>query len=237
MNLKSYVTKNLTLLERDIYQFFDNNFLAKKGFLITYFNQNSFNLFYSNYAYQNALKNSLVYQEGIGMYIAYKFWGIKNVDRIDSGEIINWMINLIIKKKEKVIFIGGKFDETDIKKRCEMKKLLLEFYHHGFLDDYQTNELIQKINNIKARFVLIGMGSPQQEILAHKLFQKSPEKVFICIGNFMNYFLGYQKRAPKILRTIQLEWLYRLFQEPKRLFKRYIVGIPLFLYRVFFHFK
>lgn len=237
MDIKSYIINNFILQEQEIYRIFSDCFFNKKGFLITYFNQNSFNLLCSDNSYQEAIRNLTVYQEGIGMFLAYKFWGVKNVDRIDSGEIISWMINFIISKNENVVFIGGRFDEIDFKARCEKKKLKLEFYHHGFLDEHQTNQLLEKLKSFRARVVLIGMGSPQQEILAYKLFQHFPDKVFICIGNFMNYFLGYQKRAPMILRKLQLEWLYRLFQEPQRLFKRYVFGIPLFFYRVFFHFK
>lgn len=237
MIMKSYITNNIILQEEEIYRIFSDGTLGDKGFSITYFNQNSFNLFYSNGEYQKALKNSLVYQEGIGMFIAYKLWGISDVERIDSGEVINWMLNLIISKKEPVAFIGGKFEEFDIKMRCEQKELELEFYYQGFLEEYQKNELIEKLKSIKSRFILIGMGSPQQEILAQKLLQHFPDKIFICIGNYMNYFLDYQKRAPILLRKLQLEWLYRLFREPKRLFKRYVIGIPLFFYRVFFLFK
>lgn len=237
MKPKSFILEKVILEEDKVYEICREFFHKNKGLLITYFNQNSFNTFFSNEEFRYALNDFIVYQEGIGMFIAYKLWGISDVERIDSSEVINWMLNLIISKKEPVAFIGGKFEEFDIKMRCEQKELELEFYYQGFLEEYQKNELIEKLKSIKSRFILIGMGSPQQEILAYKLFQHFPDKVFICIGNFMNYFLGYQKRAPIILRKLQLEWLYRLFQEPKRLFKRYVIGIPLFFYRVFFHFK
>ena len=51
-------------------------------------------------------------------------------------------------------------------------------------------------------------------------------------GNFFEFYLGTIKRIPKIYRNIGIEWIYRFFQEPKRLWKRYFIGIPLFIFGV-----
>lgn len=235
--MKSFFINKLILRKVDLLEIFKNHIEKNYGGLFTYFNQNSFNIFCSNGEYRNILSHFKVYQEGIGMYLALKLWNYQNFERIDSTEMHKKFIQKIISLNKSIIFIGGNFDRQDLLKRSEQKGLSIEFYEDGFFEKKDIIITINKFRDLNSKFVLIGMGSPQQEILAYKLFQHFPDKVFICIGNFMNYFLGYQKRAPIIVRKLQLEWLYRLFQEPKRLFKRYVIGIPLFFYRIFFHFK
>ncbi|MCX7611488.1 MAG: WecB/TagA/CpsF family glycosyltransferase [Ignavibacterium sp.] len=237
MDIKSFLNENLILKRELIDLIFEEFCTNSNKNLFTYFNQNSFNIYFSNRLYREALNSFNIYQEGIGMYLALKYLGIEDVDRIDSTEVLYSMFNNIISKGEKVVFIGGKFNEQEILKRSKEKNLKMEIYHSGYFDEKMLENLIQILTNSQAKYILIGMGTPKQEILAYELSRILISKKFICIGNFINYFLGYQKRAPKILRTMQLEWLFRLLQEPRRLFSRYVLGIPLFLFRVLFKIK
>lgn len=237
MDIKSFIINKVFRTESEIINLLEDCYISQKGCLITYFNQNSFNIFYRDKKYAKVLSNFNVYQEGIGMYIAFKLWGIKKYERIDASEMSKKFIQFLISKKETAAFIGGKFDENELKNRCNQKKLIIEFYSYGYFDDQKYDLICENLKELKTRFVLIGMGTPQQEFLAHKLSLTFPNKIFICIGNYMNYFLGFQKRAPVLIRRLQIEWLFRLLQEPKRLFKRYILGGPLFLLRVMFLFK
>jgi exopolysaccharide biosynthesis WecB/TagA/CpsF family protein len=222
----------LFVREDSIYSKFEEvyNFENKKVF--TYFNQNSFNHFFNNSLYQKALQEFIVYQEGIGIFILLKSLGVKNFNRIDSTRVLENFINFLIKKNESIVFIGGNFEENELRRRCFEKNLQIELYINGFFDKNFINILAQKLKNIKSRYIVIGIGTPKQELLAYELKDCIGDKNFICVGNFMNFFLGYQPRAPKVVRTIQLEWFFRFLLEPRRLFKRYIIGIPLFFFRI-----
>lgn len=234
MSIKLFLINKLLKKNNEVIEEFLNCLQNNSGGLFTYFNQNSFNHFWTNIDYQKILRYFNVYQEGVGMYLALKFLGVFDCDRIDSTEMNKSLIQKIISLDESVIFIGGKYDSNDLIIKCGEKSLNIEYYQDGYINDDEIDTLIKKFSGLNSKFVLLGMGTPKQEFFALKLYQNFPNKIFICIGNFMNYFIGYQKRAPKILRKLQLEWLYRLLQEPRRLFKRYVLGIPVFLIRVIF---
>ncbi len=233
MNFKSLLTEKIILSEKKLFEVFNELSKSNIGSLFTYFNQNSFNHCYSNKEFQNILVHFNVYQEGIGLYLALKFLGFTNVDRIDSTEVHKNYVNKLISDKQSIIFIGGRFDEIELIEKAKNYGLNIEFYHHGYFDKNHIGCLLSKIKEFKSRYIFIGMTTPKQEFLAYELSRSLYDKVFVCVGNFFNYFLGYQKRAPKFIRILQLEWFYRLLQEPTRLFKRYVIGIPIFIWRIF----
>ncbi len=232
MNTELKLIDHLLLTRSKIDDVFSQFYENKSGNLFTYFNQNSFNIFWTNKEFRQILYSFNVYQEGIGLFLAFKILGVKDADRIDSTEVLENMIKFLISKGEKVIFIGGKFEENEFLKRCKIVNLNIEYYYHGYFDLTDVNDLVFKLKSKAAKFILVGMGTPKQELVAFKLSQHLPDKKFICIGNFMNFFLGYQRRAPLFVRKAQLEWLFRFLQEPRRLFSRYVLGIPLFFGRV-----
>lgn len=94
----------------------------------------------------------------------------------------------------------------------------------GFEKKPEENEHIhQVINESGANVVLVGVGAPKQEkwIMAHK--DKMPGvKLWMALGATIDFEAGNVKRAPKFFQKFALEWLYRMYCEPKRMFKRYI---------------
>lgn len=232
MNTKLKIIDHLLLTRNKIDDVFSQFYENRSGNLFTYFNQNSFNIFWTNQEYRQILDSFNIYQEGIGLFLAFKISGVKDAERIDSTEVLEKMIKFLISKGEKVIFIGGRFEENELLKRCKMVNLNVEYYHHGYFELTDIDDLISELKSKDAKFILVGMGTPKQELVAFRLSQYLPDKKFICIGNFMNFFLGYQRRAPLFVRKAQLEWLFRFFQEPRRLFSRYVLGIPLFFGRI-----
>ncbi len=219
----------------NLYRIIDTKLMDSNGFLLTYFNQNSFNIAYENYNFYKLLLNSFnVYQEGIGLYIYYLLKKQNKFTRIDATEVIYYLIFKLIENNKKIVFFGSNFNKEKFIEDCRRKNLLVTYYHNGNFELYKVGDLIEELKSINAEYFLIGMGSPKQEFVAYELSKHFTNGKFICIGNFINYFLNYQKRAPKFIRVLQLEWLYRLIVEPKRLFKRYVIGIPLYFARIFY---
>jgi len=92
--------------------------------------------------------------------------------------------------------------------------------------------LVEKINKSGAGITFVSLGCPKQEcwMAAH---QNKIHSVMIGIGAVFPVYAGLQRHAPRWIRHSGLEWLYRLLQEPKRLFKRYLTTIPPFLWLAF----
>ena len=92
---------------------------------------------------------------------------------------------------------------------------------------------VEAIEARPARFVVLAVGSPQQELLANALARRGIAKgVGLCIGAGLEFLVGDRARAPAILRTLNLEWLFRLACEPRRLGRRYLIDGPQIFRRV-----
>jgi N-acetylglucosaminyldiphosphoundecaprenol N-acetyl-beta-D-mannosaminyltransferase len=95
-------------------------------------------------------------------------------------------------------------------------------------------EIIEEINNSGATVLAVGVGAPKQEKWIHKYKDKLTNiKIFLAIGATIDFEAGNKKRAPKWVTEIGLEWLHRLLSEPKRLWKRYLIGGPIFCWLIF----
>ncbi len=77
--------------------------------------------------------------------------------------------------------------------------------------------------------VFVGITSPKKEYLIDYFRTQRLKSVFMGVGGSFDVLSGKIKRAPKIVQNLNLEWLYRVYQEPKRLFKRYTIGNLIFL--------
>ena len=101
----------------------------------------------------------------------------------------------------------------------------------GFENDETYNQqIIEMINDSQANVLAVGVGAPKQEKWIFKYHKKLENiKIFMGIGATIDFEAGSLNRAPKYLRNIALEWFYRLSQEPRRLWKRYIIyDLPFF---------
>lgn len=86
---------------------------------------------------------------------------------------------------------------------------------------------VEAIEARDARFVILAVGSPQQELLANALARRGIARgVGLCIGAGLEFLVGDRRRAPAFVRALNLEWLFRLACEPKRLARRYLVEGP-----------
>ncbi len=201
--------------------------------LITYFNQHCFNIYSKNDNYKKLIdENFYVYPDGIGIYLSFKFLFKKKIQRTDATQLNHLIVDKLTENKEPVFIIGGKFDETFLAKSLNGKGINLSGYCRGFFSIQGRKDLIEKVRTDKSKFILIGMGVPEQEYLANEISKSLSNKIIICAGNFLEFYLGTKKRAPVIFRKLGIEWIFRILTEPRRLWKRYIIGIPVFFFSI-----
>jgi len=101
-----------------------------------------------------------------------------------------------------------------------------------FDHETEADEIIEKINQCNPNVVLVAFGAPIQEKWIHKNKDKINSNLIIGVGGLFDFYSGDKKRAPKWMRKVGFEWAYRLFLEPGRLWRRYLIGNPLFMLRV-----
>lgn len=150
-----------------------------------------------------------------------------NINSVITGsDLTRLMFESYIKEETKITVIGG--DDLMIKKLI-LKYHLKHVNHYnppmGFIKDEKEIQItIDYILNHPFSYLFLAVGSPQQEKIAYLLKQSSQANgVGLCIGASLLFLTGAEKRAPLWIQKLSLEWLYRLFKNPKRLLKRYLV--------------
>jgi len=92
--------------------------------------------------------------------------------------------------------------------------------------------VIEKINNFKTDILIVGFGMPMQEKWILDNMNQLTANIFLNGGAYLDWISGINKQSPSWITNLGFEWFYRLIKEPKRLFKRYVIGNPMFIYRV-----
>lgn len=127
------------------------------------------------------------------------------------------------KNKSSITIIGCQVKQ--IKKLREMFENIT-FNHlnpsYGFINKkHEVNEICKFIKEHPSKFILLCVGSPQQEILANEMKLKEIPGTALCVGASINFITGIEKRAPSIYQKLALEWLFRTFVNPKKMIPRY----------------
>ncbi|MFW6219019.1 MAG: WecB/TagA/CpsF family glycosyltransferase [Bacteroidota bacterium] len=208
---------------------------GEKTRTLFFINAHCFNTAQKNDEYREALNGAdLVLNDGIGISIASKIAGVKVKENMNGTDFIPKLLGLANEKKMGVYFLGGEPGIARIAaKRIQrsIPGIKISGYNHG----YNTNnvDVINKINHSGARLLICGMGVPLQElwIMNNKDYLKNVT-LAVAGGAILDFLSGKVSRAPLYLRNMQLEWIYRLSIEPRRLWKRYLLGNFVFLCQI-----
>src|SRR5439155_25791566 len=98
------------------------------------------------------------------------------------------------------------------------------------LTEVEKRDVAARINGAGADIVWVGLGTPKQERWAAEMRSRLAAKVIITVGAAVDFHPGRVKRAPLFLQFAGLEWAFRLWQEPRRLWRRYVYNNPVFLW-------
>ncbi len=211
------------------------DFSEKKGAkTVFYLNTHCINVAYRDEDYRSILNRAdLVYTGGQGVVWAARFLGCPLPERVNILDFFD-MLTQELKDRKITIYLLGGTQET-VKKTEDVLKnkgLRIVGSRNGFFDETEEAEVICGINVIKPDILMVGMGVPKQEkwIFAHL----KELDVHLCwaVGAAFDWLSGQRKRAPRWMIQFGLEWLHRLCQQPKRLWKRYLLGNLIFVYRV-----
>jgi N-acetylglucosaminyldiphosphoundecaprenol N-acetyl-beta-D-mannosaminyltransferase len=105
-------------------------------------------------------------------------------------------------------------------------------HHHGFYSEADEAPLLDRIRSSGAGLVLAGMGTPRQELWIANLGERAPELSALAVGGLYRWYTGLESRGPRWLTDHGFEWLCRLVVQPRKVARRYLVGLPRFAFRV-----
>lgn len=180
----------------------------------------------------------IIQAESSGILFGAKLTGQVLSSKITSNEFIYSLAEAWENKNYSIYFLGGPVGQAESAAEKLHKKypnFKIVGCHRGHLTDMETVEVIQSINALKPSVLMVGFGCPIQEEWIAKYKSSLNVSVLWPIGNLTSYISGKVKTAPQWMKDFGLEWLYRLCQEPYRMWKRYIVGNPLFIIRILWH--
>jgi len=158
-------------------------------------------------------------------------FGLQKINSLIPGsDLTEWLFDNIT-PSTRITIIGASADTIDI---VRLKYNSNDVRHYnppmGFInDEVEINKCLEFCESNSADIYFFAVGSPRQEFLANLLKEKGNKGAFLCIGASILFLAGEEKRAPVLMQKMNLEWLYRLIQDPKRLAKRYLVdGLRIF---------
>jgi len=219
----------------DIIEYIKKQIIKEEKTIISYITFHSLNIL-TKLKDRNEILNTvdLFHADGLGIYLAsILLYGFRNNRRkITGSDLYALLINQAQIDNWSFYFFG----DTESTLYRIKDDINVVGSQSGY--DYNTDYLINKINSVAPNFLVIGLGCPKQELWVLENQGKIKANIIICVGNGLKIFAGVRKRGPFWMQKIGMEWLYRIYKEPKRLWKRYLVGIPVFIFKVIqFKFK
>lgn len=174
-----------------------------------------------------------VFADGVGMRIAARLAGRPLVDNVNGTDLFPRLCGDLEGTGTRVYLLGARPGVA-----CRLKELVRQQYpglvvcgvHDGYFGETDEAALLDDIRRCKTDLLLVAMGVPRQEKWIAQNLAAVGARVAIGVGALFDFYSGRLQRSPVWMRRLGLEWLGRLIQEPRRLWKRYLLGNFRFLW-------
>ncbi|PSB14308.1 glycosyltransferase [Phormidesmis priestleyi ULC007] len=181
---------------------------------------------------QNA---DLVTPDGMPLVWMLRLMGAPNQDRVAGLDVLLALCERASTENISIFFLGSQSSILE-KMRSQLEQDFPNLQISGMeplpfrpLSENEDKAVVQKLNESGCGLVFVSLGCPKQEIWMSK-HKDQVQAVMIGLGGAFPVYAGIHKRAPQVIRSLGLEWLYRLVQEPRRLWSRYSSTIPIFIW-------
>ena len=187
---------------------------------------------------RESVNNSdLINADGQAVVWASKFLGKPLKERVAGIDLMANLVAMAHEKDYKIFLFGAK--EEVVKEVTEIyskqySKDLIAGYRNGYFKPEEEQQIAQEISNSGAQMLFVAISSPVKENFLYDNREILKKINFVMgVGGSFDVISGKTKRAPQWMQKSGLEWFYRFLQEPKRMWKRYLVGNTKFIMLVF----
>lgn len=177
---------------------------------------------------------SVISADGQSVVWASRILGSPLPERVAGIDLMDNLVNLAIKEQYNIYLLGASEHVVQ-----EVAVLLRERganvvgYHNGFWRKTKSDsEMASEIAATSAHIVFVAVPSPMKEDFIAEQLESIGAPLCVGVGGSFDVIAGVVKRAPKIFQKAGMEWFYRFLQEPKRMFKRYLIGNSKFIFYV-----
>lgn len=152
-------------------------------------------------------------------------------ERVTGIDLMERLLNLSESEGWPVFILGArpavlKLFESEVMRR--FPKIKIAGRHDGYFSD--DNTMVKMINASGARLLFVGISSPKKEFFLAKALPRMAGVFAMGVGGSFDIWAGEARRAPFLMQKVGLEWLFRLFQEPRRMWRRYLIGNTTFIW-------
>lgn len=176
-----------------------------------------------------------VFIDGIGMRIAGKVMGQPVRDNVNGTDLFPPLCEMLAWQGHSVFFLGARPGVAEAAASWASRRypgLRVAGTRHGYFAPEDTPAVLEEIRRSGADVLLVAFGAPRQEAWIHRHFAATGALVAMGVGGLFDYYADRIPRAPLWMRRAGLEWVFRLVQEPGRLWRRYLLGNLVFLGRL-----
>lgn len=232
--------KTFNILGADINNLTNESFLDyisegirnEKKLTIGYANADTLNKIYEDRNLKNIFNSfDLIHPDGVGVYLASRIlFGENGLHRrLTGSDFYPLLINESINKNWSYFFFGHS-NEILEEIKIQHPSLNISGMNEGY--DYDNAKVIGKINKANPDIIVIGLSCPHQEKWIYHNRDKIKFKIILAAGDGIKIFANKKVRGPLVFRKIGLEWAVRLISYPISNFRKYVIGVPLFIFRI-----
>lgn len=186
--------------------------------------------------YNSVVSCDLINADGQSIVWASRFLGKKIPERVAGIDLMKELIELAYRKKYSCFFFGAK--EEVVRRVLDIYRnkygaSIIAGYRNGYFSKEEEPVIAQAIADSQANLLFVAMPSPNKEKFMFKYRAiLSGINFNMGVGGSFDVIAGYTKRAPDWMQRIGLEWFFRFIQEPRRMWKRYLIGNARFIQMV-----
>jgi N-acetylglucosaminyldiphosphoundecaprenol N-acetyl-beta-D-mannosaminyltransferase len=176
-----------------------------------------------------------VIPDGIGIHIGCRMLGQALRENVNGTDMFPLLCEAAADAGRSIYLLGARPEiaaAAGENMRKRFPALRLAGVRDGYFSEQETTAVIDAVNQSGADILLVAFGVPRQDLWLHQHRARLTPPVCLGVGGLFDFYSGRIARAPAWMREMGLEWVYRLMQEPGRMWRRYVIGNPLFLYRV-----
>lgn len=204
---------------------------------VFFVNAHCVNSAFSSVEYTQSLSQAeFVLPDGSGVLLASKILRLPIRHNLNGTDLTPLICQAAADEGRSVFLLGarpgiGEAAATSLIER--FPALRVAGVQHGYFAPEDSAEIVARINAAQPDILLVALGVPMQEIWITEHFDELNVPVCLAVGALFDFLSNSVRRAPKLFRRMGLEWVYRLAREPRRLWRRYLLGNVSFLSRVF----
>jgi exopolysaccharide biosynthesis WecB/TagA/CpsF family protein len=211
----------------------DKREFSKVGFL----NAHNANTACIDEEFAKALEEFIVLPDGVGVDVASRLlYGAPFPDNLNGTDFVPALV-AACERPLTIGLLGARRSNAEgaaatLQELAPRHRFVV--VHDGYFTPDEERGVLLRIRELRPDILLVAMGVPRQELWIARNLTADHCSMAIAVGALLDFLSGAVPRAPRAVRRLRLEWLYRLYREPGRLWQRYVVGNPVFLARVVF---